>query len=241
MSVVSCRAGAAAEQFVESKQSLRSRCAGLDARFAVDGRTRQDAFRLRHLCYHSKGHIDFLAGGEFSDAYDFDSTSTTAVVYDRDRAIASVRICFADMVLGGVAEHRLPLAQVFPEEYAGLMQPSGRAMEINRLVRHPDYPSQAIVFALFHLVGVVVREVDPDFVASCVRPNHVKVYERMCFEHIAGPKLYTGLKFKTHLLACRRISYPNSFRFMPMRSGEETSKSYAHLLAGESVPVADVV
>ena len=241
MSVAASRVGTITEQLVEVDRAPGKRRAELHARLAVDGRTKRDAFRLRHLCYHSRGHIDSIASGEFSDAYDFDSANTTLVVYEADRAVASVRICVADRTLGGADAHDLPLAQVFPDEYHALMRPDGRAMEINRLVRHPDYPSQAVVFVLFQMVGLVVRESDPDFVASCVRPNHVKVYERMCFEHVAGPKLYTGLKFMTHFLACHRVNYPNSFRFKPLRSGEETRGPYARLLAGSSIPVADVI
>ena len=211
---------------------------GLRARIALDSQTRRDAFQLRHLCYYDKGHIDSTSNGEFSDGYDSDPENATIVVYDNDRAVASVRVCSIDRRTAGADERNLPLAQVFPEEFANLMQPNGRAVEINRLVRHPAYPSLGMVFILFRLAGFIIQRKDPDFVASCVRPNHVSFYKKLRFEHIAGPKAYLGVKFMSHFLACPRDSFEKVSESMPSLSFSPAGKSaYADLLTGKSVPI----
>lgn len=226
---------------VENKQSKVDKCLGFHARLALDAQTKRDAYKLRHICYHSSGYIDARANGEFSDSYDAVSSNKTIVIYDDGQAVASIRVCCMDLASPDLAANDLPLAHVFPDELASLLRPHGRAIELNRLVRHPAHAqSQGLVFILFRMADFLIRQHDPDFVASCVRSNHVGFYRRLRFEHIAGPKKYTGLSFMTNFLACQRASYEMVRRIIPvLRISPAAYSLYEGMLLGETVPVFD--
>lgn len=102
----------------ERRQRQASACRGLHARLALDRQTKKDAFRLRHLCYHSNGYIDVRANGEFSDPYDAVASNTTIVIYKDARPVASVRVCAMDPSSPNPDARDLPVAHVFPEEFA---------------------------------------------------------------------------------------------------------------------------
>jgi len=226
---------------LENKQSKVDKRLGFHARLALDRQTKRDAYKLRHLCYHSNGYIDARKSGEFSDSYDAISLNKTIVIYDREQPVASIRVCCMDLSLSDPAARDLPLAHVFPDELASLLEPDGRVVELNRLVRHPAHAqSQGLVFILFRMADFMIRQHDPDFVASCVRSNHVGFYRRLRFEHVAGPKEYTGLNFMTNFLACRRTSYEMVRRIIPvLRISPAAYSLYEGLLRGETVPVFD--
>jgi len=225
----------------EHKQSRSGNYVGLRARFALDRQTKRDAFKLRHLSYHSNGYIDARADGEFSDPYDFVPSNRTVVIYDDTRPVASVRVCFMDPSSSNPTARDLPVAHVFPDEFPGLLKPGERAVEINRLVCHPDQGhNQGLVFILFRMVGFMIQHHNPDFVASCVRSNHVGFYKKLRFEPIAGPREYTGLKFMTNFLICRRANYEMVSRTIPILSIAPAAQDhYDSLLCGESVSVFD--
>lgn len=226
---------------LERKRIQVSEFPGLCARLAVDQRTKKDAYKLRYLCYHSNGYIDARKNREFSDAYDVSPYNKTIVIYDDGQPVASIRVCHTDLSSPDPAARDLPLGHVFPNELANLLGPHGRAVELNRLVRHPAHAqSQGLVFILFRMADFLIRQNDPDFIASCVRSNHVGFYRRLCFEHVAGPKEYTGLKFSTNFLACQRTSYEMVRRIIPMlRISSAACKRYEGLLRSQTVQVFD--
>ena len=211
----------------------------LQARLALDRQTKKDAFKLRHLCYHSNGYIDARSNGEFSDPYDAVPSNKTIVIYKEARPVASVRVCAMDPSSADPKARHLPVTHVFPDEFAGLLQPTERAVEINRLVCHPDQShNQGLVFILFRMAGFMIQQHNPDLVTSCVRSNHVSFYKRLRFEAIGSPKEYTGLKFMTSLLICRRESYDKVSRAIPALSINQVARNgYDGLLRGESVSV----
>ena len=105
---------------------------------------------LRHLCYHAEGYIDPRSNEEFSDTHDFAGRSRTIVVYEGAEPIGSVRVCTARRSLG----EALPLADTFPDEFATAFAPYELAVEINRLVCHPEYSqNQAVVFVLIRMAS----------------------------------------------------------------------------------------
>ena len=214
---------------------------GFCARLAVDYKTKRDAYRLRYLCYHSKGYINTRRDGEFSDCYDMSSNNKTIVIYDAGQAVASIRLCCMDLSSPDPTAKELPLAHVFPDEFANLLKPNGRAIELNRLVRHPARAqSQGLVYLVFRLADFVIRQHNPEFIASCVRSNHVGFYKRLRFNHVAGPKMYTGLNFMTNFLVCRRASFEVVRRAIPMLHISSAACSlYDGLLRGETIPVFD--
>ncbi len=219
----------------------RKSTAGLTARLALDERTRRDAYRLRHLCYHANGHIDARDDGEFSDRFDRVGANRTVVIYEGERPIASVRVCCADPSSTDPATTDLPLAQVFPDEIATLRRTAPKILELNRLVRHPDYAhNQGLVFILFRMADFLIRSHDPDMVASCVRTNHVGFYKRMRFEYVAGPKLYTGLNFTTNLLVCRKSVSDEVRRSVPvLQIDQQAGQRYRGMLDGQAIAVFD--
>ena len=212
---------------------------GLNVRLALDCQTKKDAFQLRHLCYHSNGFIDACPNGEFSDLYDSVPSNTTFVIYKDARPVASVRICTMDPSSSNPEARVLPVAHVFPEEFNGLLKPAERAVEINRLVCHPDFDhNPGLVFVLLRMVGFMTEHHDPDLLISCVRSNHVGFYKRLQFEPIGDPKLYTGLKFMTSFLVCRRENYRKAERATPTLPISPAARAaYSGLFRGESVPV----
>ena len=212
---------------------------GFYARAAIDPHTRRDAFRLRHICYHSKGYIDARPDGEFSDPHDMVASNTTIVIYEDGKPLGSVRVCSADKGAAQPEARQLPLAHSFPEDLDRLLSDDARALEINRLVCHPAHAqSQGLVFMLMRMSVFLIQKHDPDFVISCVRSNHVGFYKRLRFEHVAGPRPYAGLKFTTNFLACGREKFGMLRRVVPaLRINAAETEVYAGMMRGEAVPV----
>lgn len=223
----------------ERKQGRTGEFRGLHVRFALDRQTKKDAFKLRHLCYHSNGYIKARANGEFSDPYDAVPSNTTIVIYKDRRPVASVRVCAMDPASSNPKARDLPVTHVFPKEFTGALKPAERAVEINRLVCHPDRNhDQGLVFVLFRMAGYMIQQHDPDLVTSCVRSNHVGFYKRLRFECVGAPKEYTGLNFMTSFLVCRRASYDKVSNAIPALSINPAARAgYDGLQRGESVPV----
>jgi hypothetical protein len=61
---------------------------GLTARLALDDRTREDAYAVRHASYLSGGYIDPQPGGLFFDADDLRPGSSSLVIYQWDQPVA---------------------------------------------------------------------------------------------------------------------------------------------------------
>ena len=212
---------------------------GFEARIAQDPQTRRDAYRLRHLCYASKGYIDPRSNGQFSDEYDASPENTSVVIYEDGQAVGSVRVCTMNNARHSHGARDLPVASVFPEDMEGVLSPDRSAVEINRLVCHPSHPqAQGLVFVLIRMADYVIRRHDPDLIASCVRTNHVPFYKRLRFEQVAGPRLYTGLKFMTNFMVLQRERCDMVRRIVPvLRISPGTATVYENLWFGESVPV----
>ena len=217
------------------RQEQLLRLTDLRARLVIDSWTRSDAFKLRHLCYHSGGYIDLKPHAEFSDEYDFDASSQTVVLYNGVEPIGSVRVCCT-------LRHekpRLPLAATFPEEFGRLLEMHEQAVEINRLVCHPSYSqNQSVVFTLIRMADWLIRQKNPDVIAICVRANHVGFWKRLRFEYLAGPRTYSGLNFSTNLLGLKRERCELVRRVVPMlRVNADDSASYERLFQSETVSV----
>ena len=223
----------------------------LMARLAVDESTRADAFTVRHDSYLSGGYIDARADGQFSDANDDMPNSQTVVIYKKDRPVASIRFCILDTDPAMHGWSDIPAMHIFPEEVKALMdqvrasQPAGaqrhpRAVEINRLVRHPDFSTDSeLVFALFRFATYMTLYHDTDVMLSCVRRNHMPFYKRIIkLEDVAGPRRYAGVKFETHLMACHRAKYDAVVEEVPIfNCSKITGGGYDAMFEGETVTV----
>ncbi len=206
----------------------------LRIRLANDSWTRREAFQLRHLCYQSEGYIDPKPNEEFCDDHDFDRRSQTLVLYEGADPIGSVRVCTAHRAEGQV----LPLACTFSSEFKTLFERHDRAVEINRLVCHPSHSQGQTVFALIRMADHLIREIEPGFIAICVRPNHVGFWKRLRFEHVAGPRTYAGLKFPTNFLALQSDRCDLVRKVVPMLRISAVEKlAYERLQQCETVKV----
>jgi hypothetical protein len=217
---------------------------GLTARLALDEETRADAYAIRHASYLSGGYIDPRPDGLFSDADDLRPNSRTVVVYRQGRPVASVRLCILDTDPSLIGWDEIPASRIFPEAVAELaagLNPGrpARLMEINRLVRHPDFATDAqLVFVLFRFVSYMLIETDSDMMLSCVRRNHTPFYKRMHFEYVAGPRRYAGVKFETNLMSCPRGRHGLIMRDIPLVEIDgKTEHAYGALLDGETIDV----
>lgn len=222
----------------------RSDPAQLTARLALDRKTRQDCYKLRYLCYFAEGYIDPRRSKIFSDEYDEQPDSQTVVIYKGSRAVASTRICTLTQSPDGTTSGAIPAQHVFPEETSNLFRrdvalPVERVVEINRLVRHPDLAEdKTLVFLLFRLAGYFILKQDAGAVVSCVRRNHVPFYTRLRFNEVAGPRVYHGVKFATHLLSCPRPQYDTVRRMVPVLDVTGAAQAhYDRLGQGETVTV----
>lgn len=222
---------------------------GLTACLALDEQQRRDVFALRHTSYLSGGYIDPRPRGLFSDPYDEQENCQSIIVYRGTRPVASVRVCVLDTDTRRPGWQDIPAVHVFPDEIAETMRNVAaepgrdpavplRAIEINRLVRHPDFATDfSLVFALFHLAGYMILHHQTDMVFSCVRKNHVPFYKRLQFTPIAGPKSYPELKFATNLLACSRENYATVQRMMPMLEAGTGDSNFSNIVEGKKVSV----
>ena len=206
----------------------------LRARLADDSWTRREAFRLRHLCYQSEGYIEPRINEEFSDEYDYGHQSQTLVLYDTVDAIGSVRVCSARLADGEM----LPLAHIFPEEFAAMCGRHDVAVEINRLVCHPSHVKTHVVFALIRMADFLIRGIAPGLIGICVRSNHVGFWKRLRFQNVAGPRTYFGVNFEANLLALPGDRFSLVRRIVPMlRISETELAAYRRLLHSETVQV----
>ena len=215
-----------------ARGAARPRTAGtnLTARLAMDDQTRADAYAIRHASYLSGGYIDPRPDGLFSDADDLLPNSRCVVVYKENRPVASVRLCTLDYTPGLIGWDEIPASRIFPDEVAQLAanvphDRPAKLMEINRLVRHPDYATDyQLSFVLFRFVYFMVREDEADMTLSCVRRNHTPFYKRLHFEYVACLRRYAGVKFETNLMACYDTQYDDVAKDTPFvgnLAGEE--------------------
>jgi len=216
----------------------------LTARLALDEQTQADAYAVRHASYLSGGYIDPQPNGLFADADDRAGHSRSLVVYKQNRPVASVRLCQLDQDPGAPVGAEIPAARIFPEAVQRLAASVGqdrpaRLIEINRLVRHPDFAADfELVFVLFRFVGFMVTSAGADMTLSCVRRNHTPFYKRMQFDYVDGPRRYAGVKFETNLMACPKAKYDQLMSDIPfVATDDNTKRSYGGLLYGETVNV----
>ncbi len=218
--------------------------AGLTARLALDERTKADAYAVRHDSYLSGGFIDPRPDGQFSDADDLKPNNQCVVIYQYGQPVASVRLCLLDLVTTEPGWDEIPALRIFPEEVTALALNTApgrlsRLIEINRLVRHPDYADNyQLVFVLYRFVSYLLMSANADLMLSCVRRNHTPFYKRMHFEYVAGPRRYAGVSFETNLMACTMGGVELIRKEMPIVGADSRSiDSYAALMAGETVSV----
>ena len=205
----------------------------------------QTVFSLRHDSYVAQGFLDARPDGLFFDEWDKRNNFYSVLVFSDDLPVASVRVSILDLS-GGIPEARATVAmESFAEEVDALVHgfqtdgKPGRAMEMSRLVRHPDFSQDNdLVFALYRMGFYFLMHFDADMVLSTVRRHHMPFYRRLGFNKITEPRPYPRLNFQLGLMACFRASYPMVQQTVPILDHIEKHDSvYAPFMAGERVNV----
>ena len=206
------------QPLIRSNVPSKSRAKTYRALVALEAGARRDAYTLRHSSYLDSGFIEPRAGGLFRDEFDDLDNAATIVVYDEERPVASVRVCFMSREL-----REAPAHHAFPDEVDAILAaaPPGLAgmgvAEITRLVRSPDAANnQGLVFLLYRLAGDLVIKNDVRVILSSVRRNHMPFYRRIGFVDVAGPRAYPGLNCPMHLLSCSRAEYDRARAAFPL-------------------------
>lgn len=227
-------------QPVKPNLAATSRGKTYRAAIACNESVRQDAFALRYASYLDSGFIEARPEKSFSDLYDELPNSTTIVVYDEERAVASVRVCFVSRKV-----QKSPCYQAFPNEVASILAESPvskknvEIAEITRLVRSPDSANnQGLVFLLYRLAGHLVLRNDVQVILSSVRRNHIAFYRRIGFVDVAGPRAYPGLTCPMHLLQCSRTEYDRVRRAFPLMDPDATPlETFDGFAAGRQISI----
>jgi hypothetical protein len=208
-------------------------------RRALDTKTRRDAYELRHNSYLNSGYLDPRPDGLFSDSFDLLASSHTAVVYEGERPVASVRVCF----LSSDDIAAAPAGLTYPKEVssllAGLPRHPGKpqAVEVNRLVRSPAAENdQGLVFLLLRVAGYFALLEEVPLMVCCVRQNHVLFYRRIGCYKVGDLRPYHGVKFSTELLACPRKNYDEARATFPILDPSAgPPDSFAGFMSGHPV------
>lgn len=211
---------------IRSNVASISRAKTYRAVVALEAGVRRDAFALRHSSYLDSGFIEPRAGGLFRDEFDGLDNSATIVVYDDERPVASVRVCFMSRNL-----REAPAHHAFPDEVDSILAATSSSLagievaEITRLVRNPDAANnQGLVFLLYRLAGDLVIKNDVQVILSSVRRNHIPFYRRIGFVDVAGPRAYPGLNCPMHLLSCSRAEYDRVRTAFPLMNPAASPK-----------------
>ena len=206
------------------KVARRSRAKQYTASVALDERDLADAFRVRYASYLDSGFIKPNPERMFSDGFDGAANTTTIVMHEGDRPVASVRVCFMSRSV-----RHAPAHQAFPDEVDAILTsvpPSQKAYdvaEITRLVRSPECANnQGLVFLLYRIAALFILRHDVHAVLSSVRQNHVAFYNRLGFRAVAGPRAYPGLNCPMHLMQCPRSAYDQVRTAFPLIDPDAT-------------------
>lgn len=205
----------------------------------------QVVYALRHDSYVAQGFLNPRQDGLFSDEWDNRKNSNSILVFLNDEPVASVRISTLNKESSSTDEHSTIAMESFNEEVDALVhsfQTDGKAasaMEMSRLVRHPDHAqNNDLVFALFRMGFYFLVHFDADMVLSTVRRHHMPFYRRLGFNKIAEPRAYPRLNFQLGLMACFRPSYPIVQQTVPILDNITKNDSvYDLFMSGERVPV----
>jgi hypothetical protein len=159
-------------------------------------------FRLRYACYRRSGAIGDVAGERFRDHYD-DLPNHFSFLLTTDQAdqAATVRI---SVVRPDLSWMDCPSRSVFGDHPAFAELASGSFVEASRLCFGQRASRDCFHRLVAHLAAMADFYEAP-WVVACPREEHTGIYQRMFgFRHLADPRPYYGVNFKTGLLAIGR-------------------------------------
>lgn len=203
------------------------------------------ATALRYEAYAAVGYLGKLKSQRYSDKYDLQSTSKTLILYHERVAVASARVCALDRGAAADQTDSIPAYEMFGPEIESYLKSltiaggSGRAIEVTRLSRHPDFArSIMITQALFRMIGYLILHLEAHVMLAAITTNHVPFYRRMGFSLIAEPRDYPGLDVQTALMACACQSHtPIRGLLSPISALSRHDDIYGRFLDGAMVAV----
>lgn len=167
-------------------------------------RTAEDldtVFRLRYLCYHSRGAIEERADGRFCDRYD-ELPNQFSILYrneERD-AVASVRLSVVRPDLGWTES---PAGAAFGDHAAYRSMAAASMVEASRLCFARTARRDAFYSLLGHMTALA-EHFEAEWLAACPRVEHSEIYQRLYgFQPTGAVRRYTGVRFQTELLGTR--------------------------------------
>ena len=173
------------------------------------------------------------------DRFDNFANSETVVIYQDERPVASIRLCY----LSQSQPTTSPARETFPAEVDQLLcqtlpsKHSYEAVELTRLVRCPSAANnQGLVFLLLRVAGYLALQRDFKLILSCVRQHHVAFYKRLRFKAVTDLRPYPGLNCPMQMLTCSRLDYDEARMAFSIIDPDATSAGVlAGLLTGEVV------
>jgi hypothetical protein len=164
------------------------------------------AFKLRYVAYKNVDAIHENPEAEFKDKYDFLENSTTCLIYEENKPVASLRTCIYDKEQLFM---EIPAFEVYREEIEREIGFDKKIIESNRFVIDPEKVDSKQLFKIpFRFVILNALKFECDYLLTAVRPKHVSIYKRFFgLEPISTPKKYPGINVEMVIMAgdCARL------------------------------------
>ena len=167
-------------------------------------------FSLRYESYSTEDYIEKNPTKRFMDEYDSQPNCTSYLTYHDKKLIGSIRLCR----YSPGESWKIPVMNIFKEEIKKEIGLKKSFLEANRFVVHPDFQKKGGARARFSIYRNIITEADKaetHCVLAAVREEHVRFYRMVNFAPISDIKSYSGLKFKTILMACFDLDRSREF------------------------------
>lgn len=167
-------------------------------------------FSLRYKSYSAENYIEKNVTKRFMDEYDSQPNCTSYLTYHENRPIGSIRLC---RYTPGES-WKIPVMHIYQKEIEREVGLENSFLEANRFVVHPDYQRKGGARARFSIYKNIITEAakaETHCVLAAVREEHVRFYRMVNFAPISDIKSYSGLKFKTILMACFDLDRSREF------------------------------
>lgn len=167
-------------------------------------------FSLRYQSYRAEDYIAENPTKRFMDEYDSQPNCTSYLTYHGREPIGSIRLCRYNPE----GDWKIPVMNIYKEEIEKEIGLEKSFLEANRFVVHPDFQRKGGVRARFSIYRNILTEADraeTHCVLAAVRKEHIGFYRMVNFTPISDLKAYSGLKFKTILMACFDLEKSREF------------------------------
>ncbi len=158
------------------------------------------AAQLRYQAYRNVEAIKENERAEFTDKYDAQPNTKTCLIYEDNKALASVRACVYSKVHNFM---EIPSFEVYKDEIEKELGLDKVIVESNRFVITPEMVDSKSLFKIpFRFIILNLHKFKGDFIITAVREKHIPLYKRfLTMEPISGLKKYPGIDVDMVLMA----------------------------------------